>query len=146
VIADLKNLGNRLVLCDLVFVHEEGMIDNMTYSEVVGNSNHLIMEWSLTCYIEPVATRVVKYRYDKAKSLICELSWQKFAGMNYFLANLLTTNGQQKSSKLNLLVDAFVLHSPGSGTSKDRQHREPLWMNDRVLTPLKKKTAFEQYM
>lgn len=49
------------------------MIDNITYSVPVGRSDHLVMEWNLTCYAEPVATRVAKYRYDEANDIQAEM-------------------------------------------------------------------------
>ena len=42
------------------------MIDGVTYGEPIGKSDHLVMEWNLACYVAPVATRVVKYQFDKA--------------------------------------------------------------------------------
>jgi len=50
---------------DLVFTNEENMIDGITYSETVGKSYHLVMEWNIACYNTPSATRVVKYHFDK---------------------------------------------------------------------------------
>ena len=37
---------------DLVFTNEQDMINNLLYSPPLGNSDHVCIEFDLTCYLE----------------------------------------------------------------------------------------------
>jgi len=56
----------KLNILDLVLTNEQGMVDKIIYSDPVGKSDHLTLEWILYCYDEPSSTKVVKYLCRKA--------------------------------------------------------------------------------
>ena len=123
------------------------MIDGIIYSEPIGKSDHLVMEWDLACYVAPIATRVVKYQFDKAnfndmRATLATVNWN-----DILAGESIDDQWASLSSKIKSITDVFVPHSSSRlSTFKNRQHRKPLWMNERVLASLKKKkAAFEQY-
>jgi hypothetical protein len=89
------------------------MVDSITYSELVGKSDHFILQWSLSCYVEPVATMVVKYLFNKAnftdmQAELANVCWNKL-----LFGKSVDDRWAAGSVKLNLTVDAFVSHSSG---------------------------------
>ena len=48
-----------------MLTNEDGMITDIDYEEPVGMSDHVTLSWSLNCYAQATATKVMKYLYDK---------------------------------------------------------------------------------
>jgi hypothetical protein len=52
-------------ILDLLFTNEEGMIEQLTYREPIGSSDHMVLNWTLRCYVAQPKSTVVKWSYDK---------------------------------------------------------------------------------
>ena len=115
------------------------MIDGVMYSKPVGKSDHLVMDRNLACYVAPIATRVVKYQFDKAnfndiRAALAAVNWS-----NVIVGDSIDDQWASLSSKIKSIVDVLVPHSSsGPSTLRGRQHRKPLWMNERVLGQVEK--------
>jgi Endonuclease-reverse transcriptase len=130
-------------ILDLYMTNEEGMIEHVSFSEPIGRSDHLCLEWNLCCYIDRKKTKTIKYSYHKGsydnirQSLSVE--WE---------SQLLNKGVEEQwkiiKNRIQSAVEEWVPHKVSSNNS--RRTRKPQWMNDRVLSKIRrKKTAFETY-
>jgi hypothetical protein len=132
-------------ILDLLFTNEKGMIEQLTYREPIGSSDHMVLNWTLRCYVAQPKSTVVKYLYDKGnydemRRRLGQEDW------NYLMHE---KNVDEMwtliSGKVEEIVNELVPHrSMFQGTTR---RRKPVWMNERVLGRIKKKrTAFSRYL
>ena len=65
-------------LLDLIFTNEQDMINNLLYSPPLGNSDHICIEFDLTCYLELSKSENFKYNIgaaniDLMKQALCDV-------------------------------------------------------------------------
>ena len=68
-------------LLDLIFTNEQDMINNLLYSPPLGNSDHICIEFDLTCYLELNKSENFKYNIgaaniDLMKQALCDVDWE----------------------------------------------------------------------
>ena len=68
-------------MLDLVFTNEQDMINNLSYLPPLGNSDHICIEFDLTCYIEPKKSMNLKYNIraaniDLMKQALGNVDWE----------------------------------------------------------------------
>ena len=141
----------RANILDLVLTNEEGMVENLTYSEPVGKSHHVMLEWNMKLYTAKplLSTDEKKYRYDhgnynEMRSMLGEVDW-----IGILHDKTVDEMWKQIQEKI---MEAVKSHVPASRARRledgpYRQRKKPLWMNENVLAKLrKKKTAYSRYL
>jgi len=131
---------------DLLFTNEEGMVDGLEYREPVGSSDHLLLEWTLNCYVPQVSTRVTKYSYDKGDYNMMRTRLRKTDWENLLAGKNVDEMWMSISQLILEAVNEFVPHRIKAATAPV-QRRKPVWMNERLLGRIKqKRAAFKRYL
>ena len=117
---------------DLVFTDEEEMIGDLEYITPLGKSQHVILQFSLTCRARPKITAATVYRYDKADydgmySYLNTVNWDEL--METDQVNTCWTNFEEKLKEAR---DKFV---PSYRIRSNRKKVRPLWMNSECRKP-----------
>ena len=131
---------------DLVFTSEEGMSANMKYEVPIGNSHHVLISWTTKCYTDRMISKVDKYsyetgNYDGMRDDLGRTNWTEILKdksiddmWNIILHNIMSA------------VRTHVTHRSVVASSPQVRRRKPAWMNEKLLTRIKKKKkAFERY-
>ena len=77
--------GESPSLIDLVFTNEEDLVSNLSYLPPLGNSDHICIQFDLTCYSEPKKTDNFKYNtraanIDPMKQTLGDVDWVSILG------------------------------------------------------------------
>ena len=99
-------LGETPNTLDLVFTNEEGMVKNIQYLSPLGNSDHVVLRFALTCYMNPVESfpskRVIT-DYKQVSEVLRASSWSQMEMMSlddaYSFFRSTVTLAIEKSSK-----------------------------------------------
>ena len=128
---------------DLVLTNEEGMVDGMKYDTPLGKSDHLVLKFNFLCYKEDNHSNPIKYmyhkgNYEKIKENMADHNWREdMEDLNTEESWSLFEDRITKSMEENI---PKTKPTPG-------KKRKPLWMNEKVLIKLKKKSAaYKRYM
>ena len=129
-------------ILDLIFTNEDGMIEDIKYEAPLGKSDHLVLKFDYMCYKKETQVLTSKFNYNKGnyEQLRQELAlydWQEeFENLN------VEEGWECFEKKMTIAMERSI---PKMKTSNKK--RKPLWMNEKVLTKLKKKSeAFKRYM
>src|SRR5664279_4398204 len=120
------------------------MIQDMEYNEPVGKSDHLLLNWKFNSYKKQTKMETVKYLYSKGNytAMRAELEggdWEDLLASK-------SVDGQWSiiRDKIQSATSTHVPHR--KVTINNSRRRKPQWMNDKVLSRIKRKrTAFEKY-
>ena len=112
------------------------MIDSFRHEEPIGKSDHVLLVWKYESYIPRIATKMVKYLYDKGnyeqmKQDLRNLKWET------------ELTGKSSEEMWNEIEDTttemVITHVPHKTfTRKTKMNKIPLWMDDRVRLKKKK--------
>jgi len=130
-------------ILDLVMTNEKGMIHEVEYNESFGKSDHLVLNWTYNSYSEQSTSVTVKRlyndgNYDKIREDLEGTDW----------VNILKDNtvDEQWIIIRTRILDAVNTYVPQKTiiTGHTTKCRKPLWMNESVLSRIKRKrSAFE---
>ena len=125
---------------DLVFTDEEEMIGDLEYITPLGKSQHVIIQFSLTCRTRLKNTAATVYRYDKADydgmySYLNTVNWDALMA-----ADDVNTCWNNFEEKLKEARDKFV---PSYRICTNRKKARPMWMNSDLQKAVK--TKKEEY-
>ena len=136
--------GQKRTMDDLVFVNEESLISDIEYGDPLGKSDHLFLSFEL--YVPKVKTKEnSKYKFNLQKG-----DYNKMRGM--FTKNIepLLKDDQEIEEMWNVLKQEVVkcmdICIPKTKCNQNKKCT-PLWMNDKVLKKIKKKSKlFQRYL
>ena len=60
-------LGNKSNILDLIFTNEEGMIEDVTYENPLGKSDHAVLLINHRCYTETTTYTKLKFYYVQSR-------------------------------------------------------------------------------
>ena len=135
--------GQKRTMDDLVFVNEESSISDIEYGHPLGKSDHLFLSFEL--YVPKVKTKEnSKYKFNLQKG-----DYNKMRVM--FTKNIepLLKDDQEIEEMWNVLKQEVVkcmdICIPKTKCNQNKKCT-PLWMNDKVLKKIKKKSKlFQRY-
>ena len=70
---------------DLIFTNEEGMVKNIQYHPVLGNSDHVVIRFTLSCYTEAAASLPEFHTitdFEHLSTALRSQSWSDMCSMN----------------------------------------------------------------
>ena len=123
--------------------NEVDMVDQLHYGEPIGKSHHIVLDWLCNCYGPELQSDVIKYVYDKADFTAMRRSLKAYNWSELLCRKSVDDMWETIKSILLATVDMFVPHRAVKVGSTRRRKR--IWMNDRALTRIKKKKAFQRY-
>ena len=79
--------GQPPSILDLLLTNEEGMVNNLSYMPGLGHSDHIVLQFSLSCYTEQPAPTAPSPNYNKGnynllRRLLQEVDWSRLHDMN----------------------------------------------------------------
>ena len=130
---------------DLVLSNELDMVDELNYGPPIGKSHHAGLTWRIRCYCEVKVDRKEIIQYHKGD----------YEGLNRYIdqqdwATLLDrkTVAEQWESFNDVMTSGINTFIPQRTTDYSKpSKKKPLWMNERALTKVKKKSeAYKRYI
>jgi len=120
------------------------MIDDISYVDPIGKSDHLTMEWVYNCYAQKGRTQVKKFLYNKAHYENIRISLVALDWDHILSGKSVNDQWMIFSDILTELVCKFV--PSRNFTLGSYRRKRPAWTNDKAITKIKKKKAvFERY-
>ena len=128
---------------DLVLTNEEGMIDDIHHEAPLGKSDHMILKFSFQCYKQIKIPTNSKFNFHKGNY---DAINEDLRGHDWIAdMSMLTVEESWKlfEERLKVTMERNIPKVKAS----TRKSKKPLWMNNTVLTKLKKKhSAFKRYL
>ena len=138
--------GQKPSLLDLIIVNEEGMISDIDSRNPLGKSDHVVISFSLTCYMDETdSSQTERYLYNKGdfESMREELkavNWER--EMEREDAN---TCWKVFANKLQESMERNIPKAKPRQKNEEKP-RKPLWMNRSATSKVKKKYhAWKRY-
>ena len=138
--------GQQPSLLDLVITNEDGMIKELNSRNPLGKSDHAVISFTLTCYLEADDDNqherymYNKGNYDKMREELKTVNWETV------LENEDANNSWNIfANKLKEAMDSNVPKSKPKLETNNKP-RKPLWMSKDAMTKVKKKYhAWKRY-
>jgi len=119
---------------DLILTNEEGMVGNINLQSPIGKSHHVVIHFSLYCYMEAPKCHKPKHiyhkgDYDAMRSEAATLDWQIPPGTGIEEAwNMFSTN----------ITKLMNIHVPKTKPTKNGKRKAP-YMTNRAIEKVKEK-------
>ena len=130
-----NNTPNTL---DLIFTNEEGMIEKLKHLAQIRKSHHSRLNFNFCCYTKSIKSRVNKYRYDKGnykemrEMMISRNSNEDFTDKSTEQCwTILDESIRNASNK----------HIPKCTMGSKARKARPLWINNKTITAVKRKSG-----
>ena len=131
-------------ILDLIMTNEPDMIDKLHYTEPIGKSHHLVLDWLFRGYGCNQKEKKKRYfvnkgNYDGMRKHLEEIDWSSR------LSGISVDDMWEVISKE--ILSATELYVPSRIFSSSNSHQKrPLWMNGGVVTKIQqKKSAFFRF-
>jgi len=131
-------------ILDLILTNEPDMIDKLHYSEPIGRSHHLVLDWIFKGYgcVQKVKTKkyfVNRGDYDGMRLYLEEIDW-----ISRLSSISVDSMWEVVSTEVLAATDTYI---PSKTFTSAKSHdKRPEWMNARVLARIKKKkSAFTRF-
>lgn len=124
--------GTNPSTLDLVFTNEEGMMHKMESHAGLGNSDHVILRFILSCYSAPPTTQIPKRalnkgNYDRMRELAAQTDWSELDGSS------VEDDFKAFQEKLEAISNECIPFQP------HRKKRRNLYMTQEAMTLRKRK-------
>ena len=126
-------------ILDLIMTNESDMIDKLHYTDPIGKSHHVVLDWIFTGYGRRHKAKVKKYLfnkgdYDGLRMCLDEVDWSSC------LSNKSVDDiWEFISNQIHTATETYI---PSKTVTSSQSHNQrPIWMNGRAFSKIKKKKA-----
>ena len=126
--------GERPSTLDVILSNEEGLVQNLVYHPPIGNSDHIVLQFELTCYApltekSSVRRNLNKGNYQLLNALIRETDWDAAAPLSL----------QQRYESLKETLDRLVVRCVPRACPKGKRRNIYITREAKRLIKQKKK-------
>ena len=136
-------LQNPHVL-DLIFTNEEGMVSDLEIQSPIGKSDHSVLKFTFTCYLNKQNTKLTRYLYDRGNYDEMKKDLDKDWKEVFKNAQSVNDKWQVLKSEIISAVEKHVPKRQSGGSGKSGPNNK---FNNRIIKAIRKKhRAWQRYL